>query len=48
MEAMGQMIIRGADASVFIDPADAGGGPGHELLGLEPEVDLLLGGLDGV
>jgi hypothetical protein len=36
------------DFSIFVDPADAGGGPGDELLGLEPEVDLLLGGLDRV
>ena len=38
----------GDSASVFVDPADSGGGPGHELHGLEPEVDLLLGGVDGV
>ena len=35
-------------ALVFVDPADSGGGPGHQLFGLEPEVDLLLGGFNGV
>ena len=33
---------------IFIDPADAGRGPGNKLFGLEPEVDLLLGRLNRV
>jgi len=36
------------DSLIFIHPADSGRGPWHELLSLEPEIDLLLGGLDGV
>ena len=33
---------------IFVDPANSSGCPGDELLGLEPEVDLLLGGVDSV
>ena len=34
--------------NLFVDPAVLGGLPAGQLLGLEPEGDLLLGGLDGV
>ena len=33
---------------LLIDPVDSGRLPADELLGLEPERDLLLRGLDGV
>jgi hypothetical protein len=33
---------------ILVDPADSGRCPLDQLLGLEPEVDLLLGGVNSV
>ncbi len=33
---------------ILVDPANSGGCPLDQLLGLEPEVDLLLGGVNSV
>ena len=45
---MQQQPMEWVDCLLLVDPVDGGRLPADELLGLEPERDLLLRGVDGV